>query len=240
MSAVTLAQVANNPSNNGDATTVSNVLNSASTTGNLLVAGVWWTYQTPPTLTGVTDGTNAFAAVPGTLVTQSGGSGGWVVATQLFYVANITGLATDTVTGNTYAELQIWELTPGQFDQAVTNNATSVAAPTNCDAGTITPSANGAFGIAIAQMNDGGAAANDWTAHAGWTKDSDDGLGVTEWGGAHIAQATAAPLTMGLQHVNDGAWCASGATFVPVGSTPPGVAMFSVSDPSGTRLPGIH
>lgn len=208
-------------------------LPGASTTGNTLVVGIQLfgngasDVLTP--ITSVSDGTNTFShlAVTGGDPVQSGGADYWTNM-QFYAATNITGKATEKVTvnftGNGFVFVLIWELTPSVYDQGVAATGHS-ATPS---AGSFTPSANGAFAIAI--FGEDGQSSGTWTPTSGWTADQGGFAGLGGEAATHIAQSTAAALTAG-QTLGAGTafWAANAVCFKPPGSVQSGAASLTGS-----------
>jgi hypothetical protein len=245
MAAVTLVQ--NVAVIEGTGTSRTGTLPGPSTTGNTLIVAVGL-YSSDggsneidlATTNPVVDGTNTFTPIAAAEIKRSATT---YYQHQYFYIAtHITGLTTETVTAtfqrSTFNFLTVWELTPSQFDQATTNTAASTAV----NAGTLTPSANGAFALLLAEIE----SSTTVTPSSGWTSDrnAQAGNGTTYHG--HQPQTTAAAINFTVTAAGTGTheWSATGITLTPPGPapvtlTPGGVThsrgqgSISVSIPSG-------
>ena len=225
--AVTLVQA----TVSGEGSTINNqsTFGSTTTTGNAIIVGIQLYAQ---------DGaTNEIDMAASSAVTDTGGNtfnpiasaeikGNGLTYYQHIYMYaayNIVGHASDTVlctfARSCWSFFTAWELTPCQFDRASTASNPNT---TSISAGTMTPSANGAFGVQLVTedwgSNPGGTTFNHDT---GWADDYNQTAGNGQTYTAHYPQTTAASLAF---HVSSNATgvstnsLASGAWFVPPSS----------------------
>lgn len=219
-----------NPSGLGGST-FNGVFTNPTTNGNTIVVGIQLYGQGPDVVahvSGVSDGgTNVFTKATASEKTLDGGLD-YGLTTVFYYCENITGVSHHNIavtadTSSVYPFLMMWELSPSAFDQAggaTGTNPASPSSPADIDAGTLTPSADGA--IAFFLGNTAGDPSTSYWNSTGWA--TPDYLGQGGSGStitAHRFQSTAAPIDLGMNYsnINQMIWCASGAIFKPAAPT---------------------
>ena len=228
--AVTLVQSTGNGSINTSSSQPT-TLPSASTTGHTLVVAIHIYGGSPSTvisISSVTDGTNTFTVQAASQQINNSGPDYYMV-TAFAYATAITGLSTETITANFSAScfntIDIWELTASTYDQAT--HATGSSATPN--AGALTPAANGAFAMAIANMDNGGNIV--WTESSGWTLLYGGAAGGGSTASEYIAQTTASALSPSFTNAATGQWAASAIDFIPPGGAPDPTTLRTLSSP---------
>lgn len=190
------------------------------TSGDVLIAMASWQMTTGTQTVSVTD---ALVSTWTSCTVQVSGVGAHYNNLDVqIWTATAASSGADTVTlhhGATHAGmvLSIYEVTPGTVGPcsgATGNSATP-------SAGSYTPSANGAYMIAICNLDDGNGFGSGWfTAGSGWTLGSQFGGGNEDGADEFQAQAAAAAVTgnFGSNFPSfTGAWAASIVSVVPSG-----------------------
>ena len=199
---VTVIQTAIPNENNQPDTIVT--LSDPTTNGNTLLVGISLFGQDGGSIeidmassNPVVDGTNVFTAIPSAEVKRSAGT--WYQHSYFYIAEDITGEATSVITTNfdraTYSFVTVWELSPCQFDHAVTNTDIGL----DIDIGTLTPSVSGALAVMLVEYEGGDNAAlisdSDWI----FERNAQAGGGSTAHG--HYNQTTPAAINFHMVNV---------------------------------------
>lgn len=189
---------------------------SAAGTG-LLAAVV--NYGGNATVTSVVDDKSSPGWTLGTLVTQAATHYTNVYALVAYTLTPTSGVV--KITANFSAAVSFnfvssWELTAGRFDQEATGTGNS----NTPNAGTVTPTANGAFLVAGATLDDGVGAGGGWTKDATWDAlVLDAGGGNQDSANQYYAQAIAASVSSSFTTPAGGAatgpWAVAVMAFKP-------------------------
>lgn len=214
--AVTTVQTKVGASNFGG-TSITATFDSNNTAGNAIAVLVYLFASTgTPQIDSITDSQgNSYAAVPGTL-SAIAGTNYSALRTQIFHAQNIAaGANTVTVGYSSYgvAYLDIIELTPCAVDQGTQNSHSNTALP---DAGSLTPTANGAVVLCVGIVDDG-AGTGSLAVGSPFTMLRDEGAGAASFGSETYAQATAASVNLTFTGGGTtGPNVCSGASFIQV------------------------
>jgi hypothetical protein len=218
--AVTRVQSASASAPTGVSTTVP--FASAVVAGNTLLAILSWPMTTgtgSATIASVTDTQgNTYTAVPNTYRTIVGVRYDNISSQCFAATAKASGACSVTATltaASPFLVVSLHETTPAKVDAGVGATGTS-ATPS---AGSLTPSANGAFLAAACIMDNGFGFGSGWfTPGAGWTLGAQFGGGNESSADEYQAQATAASVTGDFGAVFpgiSGPWAASYAVLIP-------------------------
>jgi hypothetical protein len=169
-----IAHVQSKAATNFSSTTVTATWNSNTTTGNAILAAIWWDDETN-TLSSVSDSVaGALTLVDNPTNSSTGGSERMAMA----YLENITGGTTPTVTATFSGSpgtlcLAVMEIsgaaTSGMLDQHVINSGAADTNPNAVTSGNVTTTANNEFifGCGHCEFNTSLSAGTNYTLDAG-------------------------------------------------------------------------